>query len=181
MAIKKVRTIKQSGVIYDIEDTRVDNLTATTSSLSIDIQNLQNPENIGPYNTNGDFVDSVLPNNEEAINQIVNASQYRFENVEGALDEKANVIRTFTATLTGGDWNNSTKQQTITAPFVAIKTTSIVWVSPASADYEKYVLAGVRAVSQGTDTITFQCETLPINTTAGNINVVIVSQYEPNL
>jgi hypothetical protein len=107
--------------------------------------------------------------------------KYRFEDVEGALDEKANVIRTFTATLTGGDWNNSTKQQTITEPFVAIQTTSIVWVSPAPADYEKYVLAGVRAVSQGTDTITFQCETLPINTTAGNINVVIVSQYEPNL
>ena len=69
-----------------------------------------------------------------------------------------------TATLTVNGWNSSTKQQVATVSGVTGSNNVLVSpVSDTSSNYDNYTSAGVRAVAQGANTITFQCTTLPDN------------------
>ena len=62
-----------------------------------------------------------------------------------------------TVTLTVAGW--ASNRQTVSATNVTAD--SIVWVSPAPASFDAYAKAGIRAITQGAGTITFQCTTVP--------------------
>ena len=75
-------------------------------------------------------------------------------------------------TLTAANWNNN--QLTLTVP--EITTSSDIFVSPDPSDWSAYNAAGIRAVSQGTGSLTFECDTTPtsdigVNLVIGRLNV----------
>ena len=75
-------------------------------------------------------------------------------------------------TLTAANWNNN--QLTLIEP--EITTSSDIFVSPDPSDWSAYNAAGIRAVSQGTGTLTFECDTTPtsdigVNLVIGRLNV----------
>lgn len=70
---------------------------------------------------------------------------------------KQNTITAVTVSLTVAGWADN--QQTVSASNVT--TSNIVWVSPAPASFDTYAEAGIRAITQGAGTITFQCTTVP--------------------
>ena len=76
-------------------------------------------------------------------------------------------------TLASANWDNN-NQLTITE--AEITTTNDVFVSPDPSDWSDYNSAGIRAVSQGTGTLTFECDTVPtsdigVNLVIGRLNV----------
>lgn len=70
---------------------------------------------------------------------------------------KQNTITSVSVSLTVVGW--ASNQQTVSASNVT--ASNIVWVSPAPASFVEYGKAGIRAVTQGAGTITFQCTTVP--------------------
>lgn len=73
-------------------------------------------------------------------------------------------IMVATATLTVNGWDISTKQQVVTVSGVTDSNNVLVSpVSDTSSNYDDYTSAGIRAIAQGTNTITFQCMTIPDN------------------
>ena len=75
-------------------------------------------------------------------------------------------------TLTAANWNNN--QLTLIEP--EITTSSDIFVSPDPSDWSAYNAAGIRAVSQGTGSLTFECDTTPtsdigVNLVIGRLNV----------
>ena len=72
-----------------------------------------------------------------------------------------------TATLEVADWSSNT--QTISVS--GVTTTNVVIVSPDPASNSDYTSAGIVCSAQGTDSLTFTCDTVPSN--AITVNVVI--------
>lgn len=65
-------------------------------------------------------------------------------------------------TLSASGWDILSRQQTITVS--GITSSSIIWVAPVSnntSNYANYTGAGIRAISQTTNSITFICDNLP--------------------
>jgi len=71
-----------------------------------------------------------------------------------------------TVTILTTDWTNN--QATITVE--GLKSTDIVWVSPTEDSYFVYTINGVRAISQGTETLTFETQ----YSLTENITVLII-------
>lgn len=67
------------------------------------------------------------------------------------------VIRS--GTLAAANWDSDTKQITITC--LGVSTSSTVFIGPDPDDYLAWGNAQIRAITLGTDSITFQCETVP--------------------
>lgn len=76
---------------------------------------------------------------------------------------------TATGTLVVADWSNNS--QTITVNGVTASNT--VFVSPAPASSTEYASKGIICTSQGTDSLTFSCDTVPDN--ALTVNIVILN------
>ncbi len=70
--------------------------------------------------------------------------------------------------LTVAGWSNNTQTVTVTG----MTATNTVFVSPAPASATDYAAAGIVCTSQGTDSLTFTCTTVPTN--AITVNVVIM-------
>lgn len=77
-------------------------------------------------------------------------------------------MTTTTGTLAVTDWSNSS--QTITVN--GVTATNTVFVSPAPASASDYASAGIICTAQGTDSLTFSCQTTPTNNLT--VNVVIL-------
>ena len=77
-------------------------------------------------------------------------------------------VDTITVTLTVAGW--SSDAQTVTATGVTSSNTVIV--SPSPSDMEDYTDAGIVCTAQGTNTLTFECDTTP--SSAIDVNVVII-------
>ena len=76
-------------------------------------------------------------------------------------------------TLASANWDNN-NQLTLIEP--EITTSSDIFVSPDPSDWSAYNASGIRAVSQGTGTLTFECDTAPasdigVNLVIGRLNV----------
>lgn len=84
-----------------------------------------------------------------------------------ALSSTATALTKKSHTLTATNWSNN--QLTLIEP--EITTSNDVFVSPDPSDWSAYNAAGIRAVSQGTGTLTFECDTTP--TTDIGVNLVI--------
>lgn len=74
-------------------------------------------------------------------------------------------------TLAAANWSNNQ----LTLIETDITTTTDVFVSPDPSDWSDYNAAGIRAVSQGTGTLTFECDTTPatdigVNLVIGRLN-----------
>ena len=74
----------------------------------------------------------------------------------------------YTATLTAAGWNN--KSQTVSV--TGVTTTNNILVMPQKASSEDYYTAGVEAIAQATDSLTFACETVP--TAALIVEIIIL-------
>lgn len=77
-------------------------------------------------------------------------------------------VDTITVTLTVAGW--SSDAQTVTATGVTSSNTVIV--SPSPSNMEDYTDAGIVCTAQGTNTLTFECDTTP--SSAIDVNVVII-------
>ena len=75
---------------------------------------------------------------------------------------------TFGITLQSAGWSSNT--QTVTATGVTSSNTVIISSSPTSM--EDYIDAGIVCIAQGTNSLTFKCDTTP--SSAINVNVVIL-------
>lgn len=73
-----------------------------------------------------------------------------------------------TLSLTVAWWTNKT--QTVTA--TGVTATNTVIVSPSPSDIDKYAQYGIVCTSQGTDSLTFTCKTVP--TEAISVGVVVL-------
>lgn len=74
---------------------------------------------------------------------------------------------TLTVSLTVANWSNLT--QTVTA--TGVTDSNLVQVSPAPTSVEEYGQKGITCITQGNNTLTFICKTIPTNTLT--VNVVI--------
>ena len=70
--------------------------------------------------------------------------------------------------LTVAGWSNNTQTVTVTG----VTATNTVFVSPAPASASDYASAGIICTAQGTDSLTFVCQTTPTNNLT--VNVVIL-------
>lgn len=70
-----------------------------------------------------------------------------------------------TATLYSNQWNNNTQSVVVTE----VTPTSNVVVTPAPADIDDYVSAGIVCTGQGVQSLTFTCDTVPSNDIVVNI------------
>lgn len=89
-----------------------------------------------------------------------------------ALISTATALTKKSHTLTAANWNNNQ----LTVIETEITATNDVFVSPDPSDWSDYNAAGIRAVSQGTGTLTFECDTTPatdigVNLVIGRLNV----------
>lgn len=75
---------------------------------------------------------------------------------------------TLTVTLASANWNNN--EITVTATGVSASNTVIV--APAPASMTDYTDAKIYCSAQGTDSLTFTCDTAPSNDI--DVNVVIL-------
>lgn len=85
-----------------------------------------------------------------------------------AWNAKQNALGTLTVTLTVAGW--SSDSQTVTATGVTSSNTVIV--APTPSDMSDYTDAGIVCTAQGTNTLTFECDTTP--SSAIDVNVVII-------
>lgn len=85
-----------------------------------------------------------------------------------AWNAKQSALGTLTVTLTVVGW--SSDAQTVTATGVTSSNTVIV--SPSPSSMEDYTDAGIVCTAQGTNTLTFECDTTP--SSAIDVNVVII-------
>lgn len=76
---------------------------------------------------------------------------------------------TKTVTLSASNWSNNT--QVVNVSGVTSDNTILVSYDPES--YEAYSDAAIRCVSQGNDTLTFTCESIP--SVDVSVNVVILN------
>lgn len=73
-----------------------------------------------------------------------------------------------TASLTVNGWSSYVQTVTVSG----ITTSSTVVVSPDPASYEEYSTMGVYCSAQGTNSLTFTCNTTPSNTLTVNIMII---------
>lgn len=85
-----------------------------------------------------------------------------------AWNAKQSALGTLTVTLTVAGW--SSDAQTVTATGVTSSNTVII--SPSPSNMEEYIDAGIVCTAQGTNALTFECDTTP--TSAIDVNVVII-------
>lgn len=72
--------------------------------------------------------------------------------------------------LAAESWTNNT--QTVNVPYVTSKESDTdVIVSPAPDSYETYSENGIRCISQGDGTLTFYCDSAPLDTVTANVIV----------
>lgn len=89
--------------------------------------------------------------------------------VQTQIDSKQNKAVSRLVTLPTSDWNSTTKSISVQCQTVAASSNIVVTPSPSS--YDAYCQAGVRCTSAATNTLTFECSTVP--TTSLTVNVLI--------
>ena len=82
--------------------------------------------------------------------------------------EKRPKVRTKTITLSSAGWIH----QSITVEVAGITDESILIVSPVPSSHIRYVAAQIYCSSQGVDTLTFTCETVPTEDIGVNILIL---------
>lgn len=100
------------------------------------------------------------------VTKINNGSDITVPNVAGTM-AVMNMPSTMPE-LTVAGWSNNT--QTVTV--MGVTATNTVFVSPAPASASDYASAGIICTAQGTDSLTFMCQTTPTNNLT--VNVVIL-------
>jgi hypothetical protein len=110
----------------------------------------------GPvYSVNSELPD-IIGNIYLPANKVpVDVETIEADNVEDALVEVDDIGITITLTVAG--W--SSFAQTVAAP--GVTATNKVIVSPTPADQGLYVSSAILCTAQGTDTLTFNCNTVP--------------------
>lgn len=106
------------------------------------------------------FVNKGLGNIQGVIKRNSNGS---FEAVSGATSSSE-----LTVSLVVANWSNNT--QTVTA--TGVTTTNSVVIAPTTASKEDYLRAGIYCSSQGTNSLTFTCDTVPSNTVSVSVLVM---------
>ncbi len=91
----------------------------------------------------------------------------KFATAKALKDSKYRNLTTTVIEITVADWDGGT---TVTKTVSGMKPTSLVWVSPAVASYDKFVEFGIKATAQDTDKITFTADETPDETI--NINII---------
>jgi len=83
-------------------------------------------------------------------------------------DRIKETFNNMTLQLTIDSWNSESKQSTLTV--TGMTNASLVWVSPAPVSIADYSDNSIRAISQGTNFLVFECDVIP--TTAISVNII---------
>lgn len=83
-------------------------------------------------------------------------------------NSKQNALDTLTVTLTVAGWSSNTQTITVTG----VTSSNTVIISPSPSNMEDYTNAGIVCTIQETNSLTFECDTIP--TSAIDVNVVII-------
>lgn len=125
----------------------------TTSSYTFQVYNGENGTGTGTVKAasyNGNVYSSVDASGTLALNNI--QAQHA----------------TLTITIATSDWSNGTCTKTATG----VTASNTVIVSPASASFEAYGEAQVRATAQGTNQLTFTCTDVPSSSLTVNVAIL---------
>ena len=76
-------------------------------------------------------------------------------------------VTSLSCSLPVASWSNNSQTVSVSS----VKTSSIIFTSPAPASYDEYVINHVRCTGQGNGTLTFSCDFVP--DAAITINIII--------
>lgn len=154
-AVPTTRTVNGKALSSDITLSASD-VSALPSSTTI-------PTKVSELNNDSGFITT------ETDPVFVASAAYGISSANiSAWSAKQNALGTLTVTLTVLGW--SSDAQTVTATGVTSSNTVIV--SPSPSDMEDYTDAGIVCTAQGTNSLTFECDTTP--SSAIDVNVVII-------
>lgn len=144
-----------------------DTIHYETSANLVLLANGQTVEYFSTHHTHkfGDIdgIDTTVTQWEEKVKEFETALQNISLNVG-----KLQSLHTQTIIeITKDKWSSDNKQYTYTGGH--FKTTDTLIVSPKPGSEVDYGVAGVRAVAQGDNSITFECDTIPENTITVNV------------
>lgn len=168
----------ESGLTQEQADERYLQLTGGTLTNTLNF-------NIGSYGfgtmlkattQNGDV--GIVANDKQNVSVMANGLYVQTDGgvtennkvvVQGDLDEIKTTSVTITLTTSG--WSNNT--QTVTVSGVsATETAQLITPTPAIASQTAYYEAGIMCTNQGTNSLTFTCQTVPTS----NLTVYVVIQ-----
>ena len=98
---------------------------------------------------------------------------------------KSHSLQAMIVTLAAEDWVNNEQEVTVTG--ILPENEMLVFIAPAASAIEEYVTTNVLCVGQTTDTLSFQCDTVPENdltiyvimTTVTVLNPPVEPEEEP--
>lgn len=86
-------------------------------------------------------------------------------------DKRITSMAQTSTSLTVAGWSSNTQTKTVSG----VTANSILVISPAPASISAYGASGIYASAQGTNSITFKCETVPESAITANILIINLS------
>ena len=151
---------------------------SSTSSYTFQVYNGENGTGTGTVKAasyNGNVYNSVDSSGTLALSNIVASVSYN-GTVYNSVDASGNLAlqsiqaqhTSLSITIATSDWSNNTCTKTATG----VTASNTVIVSPASASFEAYGEAQVRATAQGANQITFACTDVPSSSLTVNVAIL---------
>ena len=151
---------------------------SSTSSYTFQVYNGENGTGTGTVKAasyNGNVYNSVDSSGTLALSNIVASVSYN-GTVYNSVDASGNLAlqsiqaqhTSLSITIATSDWSNNTCTKTVTG----VTASNTVIVSPASASFEAYGEAQVRATAQGANQITFACTDVPSSSLTVNVAIL---------
>ena len=151
---------------------------SSTSSYTFQVYNGENGTGTGTVKAasyNGNVYNSVDSSGTLALSNIVASVSYNgtvYNSVDSSGNLSLNSIQaqhtSLSITIATSDWSNNTCTKTATG----VTASNTVIVSPASASFEAYGEAQVRATAQGANQITFTCTDVPSSAVVANVVIL---------
>ena len=152
-----------------------DGTTVTQYSIAYQGSNGTGIGTVKAASYNGNVYNSVDTSGTLALSNIVASVSYN-GTVYNSVDSSGNLAlpsiqaqhTSLSITIATSDWNNGTCTKTATG----VTSSNTVIVSPASASYEAYGEAQVRATAQGANQLTFTCTDVPSSSLTVNVAIL---------
>ena len=136
---------------------------------NIDLTSSYTPAYQEVLNPSWDRID-VQPGGGSLPSQTGNSGKFLITNGTNASWANVVIVPATTPTLVVADWSSNTQTIMVTG----VTASNVVLVSPAPSSASDYASAGIICTAQGTDSLTFTCDTVPTN--AIDLSVVILSR-----
>lgn len=110
------------------------------------------------------------PEESDTLGASLTAFNANFDALDTAVESKADKVKSKSAMLRASGWDETAK--TVTARVAGVTAASHIIVQPTAASFEAWWAAGVRCTTQSTDTLTFQCTTVPTENLTASVLIL---------